>query len=297
MVKLGEILMWAWLWARPDPGRPRKVWLRTYLRANSHTRLKAHDHSNLRSLIGRKGEDHPSSLLTWRWRPKGPKKTSWMKKSTWSRTWQTMDKVLWSSGLFVMPNSWKRWVWHKLTNHDFFFGQRICNGPVTWSISHFTLCLRALDYITRLSQHPWYYGSWMRVKGPHHYKATALDSSCVKVAVSEHLSMVLDVWLGGLGRNEPHKAITGPTTRGMIDIPSIRVVFFFIKLRAPIQPHKVLKIPPFIWKIVTKPCITWVCCLKFKWHWLILCNFRDSNRVSAVSTSCFFGNEPLNTLP
>jgi hypothetical protein len=44
--------------------------------------------------------------------------------------------------------------------------------------SHFTVCLRARDYIKRLSQHPWY-GLWMRVKGPHHYKVTALGS-CVK---------------------------------------------------------------------------------------------------------------------
>ena len=49
------------------------------LRATSHTRLKAHDHCNLRALIGRKGRDHPSSLHTRRWRSKGPKKTSWMK--------------------------------------------------------------------------------------------------------------------------------------------------------------------------------------------------------------------------
>ena len=44
--------------------------------------------------------------------------------------------------------------------------------------SHFTLCLRARDYIQRLSQHPWY-GLWMRVKDPHHYKVMALGS-CVK---------------------------------------------------------------------------------------------------------------------
>ena len=44
--------------------------------------------------------------------------------------------------------------------------------------SHFTLCLRARDYLKRLSQHPWYI-LWMRVKGSHHYKVTALGS-CVK---------------------------------------------------------------------------------------------------------------------
>ena len=31
--------------------------------------------------------------------------------------------------------------------------------------SHFTLCLKARDYIKRISQHPWY-NLWMRVKGP-----------------------------------------------------------------------------------------------------------------------------------
>jgi hypothetical protein len=49
------------------------------VRATSHTRLKAHDHCNLRALIGGKGGDRPSSLHTRRWRPKGPKKTSWIK--------------------------------------------------------------------------------------------------------------------------------------------------------------------------------------------------------------------------
>ena len=49
------------------------------LRATSHTRLKAHDYHNLRAIIGRKGKDRPSSLHTRRWRPKGPKMTSWMK--------------------------------------------------------------------------------------------------------------------------------------------------------------------------------------------------------------------------
>ena len=48
------------------------------IRATSHTRLKVHDHCNLRALIGRKGGDRPSSLHIWRWRPKIPKSTSWM---------------------------------------------------------------------------------------------------------------------------------------------------------------------------------------------------------------------------
>jgi hypothetical protein len=48
-------------------------------KATSHTKLKACDHCNLRALIRRKGGNHPSSLHTQRWRPVGPKKTSWMK--------------------------------------------------------------------------------------------------------------------------------------------------------------------------------------------------------------------------
>ena len=48
-------------------------------RATSHTRLKVHDHCNLRALIGHKGGDRPSSLHTQRWRSKSPKKTLWMK--------------------------------------------------------------------------------------------------------------------------------------------------------------------------------------------------------------------------
>ena len=51
------------------------------------------------------------------------------------------------------------------------------HGP--FSLHKFTLCLRASDYMKELSQHPWSYGLWMRVKGPHHYKVAALGS-CVK---------------------------------------------------------------------------------------------------------------------
>jgi hypothetical protein len=45
----------------------------------SHMRLKAHDHCILRSLIGRKGWEHPSSLPTRRWSLEVPKNFSWMK--------------------------------------------------------------------------------------------------------------------------------------------------------------------------------------------------------------------------
>ena len=40
--------------------------IRPWDRATSHTRLKAHDHGNVRALIGRKGGDRPSSLHTRR---------------------------------------------------------------------------------------------------------------------------------------------------------------------------------------------------------------------------------------
>ena len=60
-------------------------------------------------------------------------------------------------------------------NPSLFFHQHNMQESHNMVHSHFTLCLRALDYIKRLSQHPWY-GLWMRVKGPHHYKVTALGS-------------------------------------------------------------------------------------------------------------------------
>jgi hypothetical protein len=51
-----------------------------YLRYTSHMRFKAHDHFILRSLIGQKGWDRPSSRHIRRWRLKGLKKLpSWMK--------------------------------------------------------------------------------------------------------------------------------------------------------------------------------------------------------------------------
>ena len=58
------------------------------------------------------------------------------------------------------------------------FGQQNMLRSCNMVHSHFTLCLRAHDYLKHLSQHPWY-GLWMRVKGPHHYKVMALGS-CVK---------------------------------------------------------------------------------------------------------------------
>jgi hypothetical protein len=44
-----------------------------FLGVTSHTKLNARDHYILRTLIGKKkGQDHPSSRHTRRWRTKGP---------------------------------------------------------------------------------------------------------------------------------------------------------------------------------------------------------------------------------
>ena len=181
----------------------------------------AHDCCNLRALIGQKGRDRPSSLHTRRWRPIGLKKTSWMKKSTWSPTcelWIRFCGLLkFSSGppprdgpdahsrrpwifLIFFSNRFKG-IFHnrfediqtpssgslKLVefekyyikpNPPFFFRQQIMRWSCNMVHPHFTLCLRVHDYIKRISQHP-RYGLWMRVKGPHHYKVTALGL-CVK---------------------------------------------------------------------------------------------------------------------
>ena len=52
------------------------TWMVQTLGGTSHMRLC--DHCILRSLVGRKDQDHPSSLHTIRWKPKGPKNLSWM---------------------------------------------------------------------------------------------------------------------------------------------------------------------------------------------------------------------------
>ena len=53
--------------------------LEMILRATSHTRLKAHDHCNVRALIGRKGGNRTSLFHT-------------NERSTWSPTWQVVEK-------------------------------------------------------------------------------------------------------------------------------------------------------------------------------------------------------------
>ena len=66
--------------------------------------------------------------------------------------------------------------------------------------SCFTLCLRAREYIKRISQNPWY-NLWMRVKGPHtqdwepwpiHFKHSYW-------------------WKGGAGPSSLHTTLEGPT--------------------------------------------------------------------------------------
>ena len=53
------------------------------------------------------------------------------------------------------------------SNPPLLFRQQSMQWSYNMVHSHFTLCLRARDYIKhRLSQHPWY-GLWMSVKGPH----------------------------------------------------------------------------------------------------------------------------------
>ena len=89
-----------------------RAWEVGKVRATSHTRLKAHDHCNLRALIGRKGGDRPSSLHIRRWRPKGPKRMTWMKSLHGILHGGLWKRCQWSPGIYVMPTS-KRWAWRK----------------------------------------------------------------------------------------------------------------------------------------------------------------------------------------
>jgi hypothetical protein len=76
-----------------------------HFRATLHTRLRAHDHCILRSLIGRKDRDRPSSLHTRRWRPQGSKNISWMKSLRGFLHAKPMDNVWWFAGICVKPTS------------------------------------------------------------------------------------------------------------------------------------------------------------------------------------------------
>ena len=72
-------------------------------------------------------------------------------------------------------------------NPPLFFRQQNMQWSYNMAHSHFKVCLRTQDYIKWLSQHPWY-GLWMRVKGPHHYKVTALGSRVKWPLVSKSTS-------------------------------------------------------------------------------------------------------------
>ena len=157
------------------------------LRATSHTRLKAHGHCNLRVLIGQKGGDRPSSLHTRRWRPKGPKKTSWMKSlhgvlhgGLWIRyyghlgflvgppprgesnansgrpcfllffqTWQILWQIPWQTNTTKQLSQIKREfeTCYIKTNPPSFFRQQNMQRSCNMVHSHFTLYSRACDYI------------------------------------------------------------------------------------------------------------------------------------------------------
>ena len=72
----------------------------TIIGATSHTRLKAPHHGNLRALIGRKGGDCPVHFTLG---GEGVKKKFVDEKSTWSPTWQVVDKGAWFTGICVRP--------------------------------------------------------------------------------------------------------------------------------------------------------------------------------------------------
>jgi hypothetical protein len=73
------------------------------------------------------------------------------------------------------PSNSLKWIefetYYIIPNPSFFFRQQNMLWSCNMVHSHFTLCLRACDYIKWLPQHPWH-SLWMRVKGPHHYKLT-----------------------------------------------------------------------------------------------------------------------------
>ena len=94
------------------------------------------------------------------------------------KAYSIVDSMTYRHHQVVLSNWWS--LKHFILNQILpsFYANNICNGPPHMVHSHCTLCLRFRNYLKRLSQHPWY-GLWMRVKGPHHCKVTALGS-CVK---------------------------------------------------------------------------------------------------------------------
>ena len=106
------------------------MWLDVDLRAPSHMRLWARDHSNSSTLIGGKGGAGSSFLPTT---VEGP--TEWAcecgmdVKSTWIPTWHPMDHVSWSLGLFSrnhllevgLTQNWETMALWTLTTVDLFY--------------------------------------------------------------------------------------------------------------------------------------------------------------------------------
>jgi len=91
-------------------------------KGHSHTRLKAHDHCNLRALMhwskGRTPSKFTSHTKVKAWRPK---EDFMNEKFTWSPTWRTTDKVSWS------PKNLRPTHLHEIGltqipgDHDYFF--------------------------------------------------------------------------------------------------------------------------------------------------------------------------------
>ena len=152
-------------------------------------------------------------LHTRRWRPKGPKKITWMKSlhgvlhgGLWIRFHVNPTQILGDHDFLNIFSKKTNCMAYSITSSrvyskhiqissssslelvEFETSYIKPNPPLVFSPlkyglvphmvhSHFTLCLRVHDYLERLSQHTWY-NLWMRVKGPHHYKVAALGS-CV----------------------------------------------------------------------------------------------------------------------
>ena len=129
--------------------------------------------------------------LTWRITDKvlrnpGISGTSTSKRWAWRKLWETMifccfskhDKVqdkfhnMFQNKQTLPSNSLKLREFETYCirpNPPLFFRQQNMQWSCNMVHSHFTLCLRARDYIKQHFQHP-SYGLWMRVKDPHHYK-------------------------------------------------------------------------------------------------------------------------------
>lgn len=116
-----------------------------WLRATSHMTLKVHGHCILRPLVGRKGRDCPSSFHTRWWRPKSPKKWSWMRRSH----------------EFLHGKQWT--MFHVLL--------KFVSRPPPKDSPDANSCKPCQ-----------WYNLWMRIKNPHTYTTATLGSR-VKVAL------------------------------------------------------------------------------------------------------------------